>query len=187
MLVALAAATFMVISTRFVYYQGYSKEDLVAADPSRIAASIVTGIGFLAGGAILRTGMSVQGLTTAAGLWLVAAIGMAAGGGMYSVSVVVTVLGVLALTILRRFEDKDILHRTISLTLDSSVSLEQVTGRVASLGAVIHMVRLDRDLQAQLQSAVYDLHVPQTVGVDKVVHLLEAEKGLKLLKVEVTR
>jgi putative Mg2+ transporter-C (MgtC) family protein len=53
----------------------YTKDDLVAVDPSRIAASVVTGIGFL-GGAILRTGLNVQGLTTAAGLWLVAAIGM---------------------------------------------------------------------------------------------------------------
>jgi putative Mg2+ transporter-C (MgtC) family protein len=54
----------------------YTKDDLVAVDPSRIAASVVTGIGFLGGGAILRTGLNVQGLTTAAGLWLVAAIGM---------------------------------------------------------------------------------------------------------------
>jgi len=53
----------------------YTKDDLVAVDPSRIAA-VVTGIGFLGGGAILRTGLNVQGLTTAAGLWLVAAIGM---------------------------------------------------------------------------------------------------------------
>ena len=65
---AMAAATFMVISTQAVYFQGYGKDDLVAMDGSRIAASIVSGIGFLAGGAILRTGLSVQGLTTAAGL-----------------------------------------------------------------------------------------------------------------------
>src|SRR4051794_35480485 len=64
MIVALAAATFMVISTRFVYLQHYGKDDLVEVDASRIAASIVTGMGFLAGGAIMRTGISVQGLTT---------------------------------------------------------------------------------------------------------------------------
>src|SRR5262245_55151360 len=63
MIVGLAASTFMVISTNFVYLQHYRHEDLVEVDASRIAASIVTGMGFLAGGAILRTGFSVQGLT----------------------------------------------------------------------------------------------------------------------------
>src|SRR3954447_6794011 len=98
MIVGLASSVFMVVSTHFIYFQHYAKEDLVAADPSRIAASVVTGIGFLAGGAILRTGLSVQGLTTAAGLWLVAAIGLCAGGGMYVESVACTAIGIGALT-----------------------------------------------------------------------------------------
>jgi uncharacterized membrane protein YhiD involved in acid resistance len=72
--VALASATFMVVSTHMVYFQHYKAGDLVEVDGSRIAASVVSGIGFLAGGAILRNGATVQGLTTAAGLWLVAAI-----------------------------------------------------------------------------------------------------------------
>ena len=90
-IVALASATFMVVSTRFVYFQHYGKDDLVAIDPSRIAASVVSGIGFLGAGAILREGITIRGLTTAAGLWLVAAIGMAAGGGMYVESLFATV------------------------------------------------------------------------------------------------
>src|SRR2546428_3575220 len=85
LIVALASSTFMVVSTHFVYFQHYAKEDLVAVDPSRIAAAVVSGIGFLAGGAILRTGLTVQGLTTAAGLWLVAAIGLSAGGRLDTV------------------------------------------------------------------------------------------------------
>src|SRR5580698_6366538 len=79
---------------------------LVTVDSSRIAASVVAGVGFLGGGSILRTGATVQGLTTAAGLWLVAAIGLCAGSGMYPESVAVTVLGLIALTVLRVFEDK---------------------------------------------------------------------------------
>ena len=82
-LVALASATFMVVSNYFVYAQHYAQKDLVDVDGSRIASSVVSGIGFLAGGAILRTGLNVQGLTTAAGLWLVTAIGMSSGAGMY--------------------------------------------------------------------------------------------------------
>src|ERR1700677_1955506 len=78
-IVAMAAATFMVISSQFVYLQQYAKEDLVAVDTSRIAASVVTGIGFLAGGAILRQRLTIQGLTTAAGLCLVGALRLCAG------------------------------------------------------------------------------------------------------------
>src|SRR5262245_9014716 len=119
LIVAMAAATFMVISSQFVYFQRYGHEDLVAVDSSRIAASVVSGIGFLAGGAILRTGLTVQGLTTAAGLWLVTAIGMCAGAGMFLVACVVTAMGVFALTVLRRFEDKkdNVVRRRVSLVI----------------------------------------------------------------------
>src|SRR5580692_2610145 len=106
LIVALAASTFMVISSQFVSWQHYSHDDLVNVDTSRIAASVVSAVGFLAGGAILRTGTTVQGLTTAAGLWLVTAIGMSSGAGMFVESAVVTGLGIVALTVLRRFEDK---------------------------------------------------------------------------------
>src|SRR5580700_720513 len=107
LIVAMTAATFMVISSHFVYWQHYSKDDLVNVDTSRIAASVVSGIGFLAGGAILRNGITVQGLTTAAGLWLVTAIGMCSGAGMFVEATVVTALGITALTVLRRLEDKN--------------------------------------------------------------------------------
>src|SRR5581483_4619604 len=119
MIVALASSIFMVVSTHFVYFQHYGREDLVAVDASRIAASVVSGIGFLAGGAILRNGITIQGLTTAAGLWLVAAIGLCAGGGLYVESVASTLIGVAALTFLRRFEDKDDhrIRRRLTLTL----------------------------------------------------------------------
>src|SRR4051812_50148761 len=73
----------MVVSTHLAYYQGYREGDFTEIDGSRIAASVVSGIGFLAGGAILRTGATIQGLTTAAGLWLVTAIGLSAGARMY--------------------------------------------------------------------------------------------------------
>ena len=105
----------MLVSTHFVYFQHHAKDDLVTIDTSRIAASIVTGVGFLGGGAILRSGLNVQGLTIAAGLWLVAAIGLSAGTGMYAISVASTFMGVIALTVLRRVERKedDILRRRV--------------------------------------------------------------------------
>ena len=70
-------------------------------DPTRIAAQIVTGIGFLGAGAIIRQGLSVRGLTTAASLWLVAAIGMAVGAGYWEGAVIATLGAVLVLGPLR--------------------------------------------------------------------------------------
>jgi putative Mg2+ transporter-C (MgtC) family protein len=70
-------------------------------DPTRIAAQVVTGIGFLGAGTILREGGGIRGLTTAAAIWVVAAIGMAAGFGLYVLAVGATALVLLALIALR--------------------------------------------------------------------------------------
>jgi putative Mg2+ transporter-C (MgtC) family protein len=73
----------------------------VRTDPTRIAAQIVSGIGFLGAGAIIRQGLSVRGLTTAATLWLVAAIGMACGAGYYTPALISTAVALITLGPLR--------------------------------------------------------------------------------------
>lgn len=75
-------------------------------DPGRIAAQVVTGIGFLGAGAIIQMKGSVRGLTTAAGIWIVAAIGMAVGVGMYAVSFVSTGLILVVLLLLEQIEHR---------------------------------------------------------------------------------
>lgn len=75
------------------------------SDPARIAAQVVSGIGFLGAGTILRTGNTVQGLTTAATLWLCAGLGLAIGAGFYLAAIVTTILVLLSLVILVRIED----------------------------------------------------------------------------------
>jgi putative Mg2+ transporter-C (MgtC) family protein len=87
MLVAAGAAAFTVAG---VY--GFAGEGTVR-DPGRVAAQIVTGVGFLGAGTIWRTSSTVRGLTTAASIWLVAAVGMLAGGGMYLLAVFTTLCG----------------------------------------------------------------------------------------------
>jgi putative Mg2+ transporter-C (MgtC) family protein len=104
-LVALGAALFTVVSAF-----GFSG-DLV--DPTRIAAQIVSGIGFIGAGTILQYRGSIRGLTTAASLWSVAAIGTAAGAGLYSVAVVGTLLILVVLSILDRVEA--LTHRRLQL------------------------------------------------------------------------
>ena len=75
-------------------------------DPTRIAAQIVTGVGFLGAGSILRQGEAVIGLTTAASIWVVAAIGMAVGFGYFSTAIVATVLVLATLIILKWVENR---------------------------------------------------------------------------------
>ena len=90
-LIAIGSALFTLMS--------YELADAAGADPSRVAAQIVTGIGFLGAGAIMRTDGGVHGLTTAATIWVNAAVGVAAGGGEYHLAFIATgvTLGVLLL------------------------------------------------------------------------------------------
>lgn len=100
MIVAIGSAVFTLIALR-IY-------DAVAggsqgADPIRLVSGIVTGIGFLGAGAIMRTGGEVEGLTTAASVWLVGAIGVACGLAYFDLAAMSVVLGIIVLTVLGRF------------------------------------------------------------------------------------
>src|SRR4029434_6621381 len=101
MLIALGSALFSILSVEL---------GAGAGSPDRIAAQVVTGIGFLGAGAILRSGENIHGLTTAATIWVNAAIGMAAGLGSYVVAARDAALTLIVLAILpfieRRFEER---------------------------------------------------------------------------------
>jgi len=101
LVVCVGSALFTLVSAYGFHEFLVSGGSLVRTDPTRIAAQIVSGIGFLGAGAIIRQGLSVKGLTTAATLWLVAAIGMAAGAGYYSAALFATAGALLTLGPLR--------------------------------------------------------------------------------------
>jgi putative Mg2+ transporter-C (MgtC) family protein len=101
LLVSVGSALFTIVSAYGFHAFLASGATVVRADPTRIAAQIVTGIGFLGAGAIIRQGLSIRGLTTAATLWVVAAIGLAAGAGYYSAAVITTAVALVALWPLR--------------------------------------------------------------------------------------
>ena len=83
------------------YKLGYDR-----ADPTRVASTVVQGIGFLAAGVIFGSGARVRGLTTAAGLWTTAAIGVLCGSGLYLIAIVATVATVIVLSLFKRVEDQ---------------------------------------------------------------------------------
>lgn len=110
-LVSLGACAFTIIS---IYgFPSYATGDNIILDQAtgirdtgRVAAQVVSGIGFIGAGAVLRNGPMIIGLTTAATLWISAAIGMVCGVGMYDVAIITTLASVAVLTIIRVFERK---------------------------------------------------------------------------------
>jgi putative Mg2+ transporter-C (MgtC) family protein len=95
MLIAFGSALFVIVSIAFGNAGG---------TPDRIAASVVTGVGFLGGGAILRSGINVRGMTTAATIWVDAAIGLAAGAGLYAIALAATAIALVVLAVLPPIE-----------------------------------------------------------------------------------
>ncbi len=116
-LVCLGACIFTIIS---IYgFPTFAEGDNVVVsqatgvrDTARIAAQVVTGIGFIGGGTVLRHGATVFGLTTAATLWIAASIGMACGAGMYIVAIVGTILSIITLVSVRVFEKNVLISST---------------------------------------------------------------------------
>jgi putative Mg2+ transporter-C (MgtC) family protein len=161
MLVAMGAALFTIVSA-FGFHDilgSGGPKVLIRLDPSRIAAQIVSGIGFLGAGAIIRNGLTVRGLTTAASLWLVAAIGMAAGASFYSGAIVATALTLFALWPLRVF-GKGIVRnlrpeeKRLTVRLREGVS---VAGLIEALGQMRHFELDGRTVVVELE------HVDESV------------------------
>ncbi len=105
LLVALGACLMMIISEAFpLKYGGLDTTSAVRLDPARVAAQIIVGIGFLGAGVIIKEGISVRGLTTAASLWLVAGLGMAFGMGLFVPGAMATTLALVSLVFLKKLE-----------------------------------------------------------------------------------
>ena len=133
LLVSLGSAAFTVLSI-FFFESPAAPNGSLPTDPSRIAAQIVSGIGFLGAGAILKYGTSVRGLTTAASLWATAAVGMAAGAGAWLVALITTVLVVLSLGPLNW------LIARFRLRQQDLFRLRILAGRLEALGEISRML-----------------------------------------------
>jgi putative Mg2+ transporter-C (MgtC) family protein len=122
-LVSLGSCLIMLISL-----YGFSKSGL-RYDPGRMAAQVISGIGFLGAGTILREGISVRGLTTAASLWCVSGIGLAIGCGYYSAASIATILAVITLVLLEFFEKKFLSPKTTTI----EVTMQNKPGELAKI------------------------------------------------------
>ena len=172
LLVSLGSALFTIVSAYGFHAFLASGASVVRADPTRIAAQIVTGIGFLGAGAIIRQGLSVRGLTTAATLWVVAAVGLAAGAGYYSAAVITTALVLIALYPLRIVAYR-ILHRfrpedgRLLVELPAGHPPGDVIDEVERTGARIESIEVS--LEGDRRRLQLDLALPHDVGAPRLV------------------
>jgi putative Mg2+ transporter-C (MgtC) family protein len=175
LLVSLGSATFMILSP---YVASMGKG--VPADPGRIAAQIVTGIGFLGAGAIVREGISVHGLTTAACLWIAAAIGMAAGVGRYMGAVLITVIALFALLLLPWVEARFKAHsyRVLEVVTPLDVDVYDILNAVKEQDVLILRYDLDHDYIENTLKITFVVRMYQRDDTDhyayKIVKKLES-------------
>ncbi|MDS0797084.1 MgtC/SapB family protein [Burkholderia pseudomultivorans] len=158
MLVCVGSSLIMLVSA--YGFNDVAAQQHISLDPSRVAAQVVSGIGFLGAGAILLRGEVVRGLTTAASVWCVAGVGLAVGGGMYVGSIGGTVIILLILAgvkplekrfvVPKRFHNLDLLTARGALSLNTlydmpnlqSVRVKQFVSRVAEHDPTLDQVSI---------------------------------------------
>lgn len=178
-LVCVGSALAMIVSLD-MYFEYYKS---VNADPGRIAAQVVSGIGFLGAGTIMREGATVRGLTTAAGLWVVACIGLAVGAGMYAPAIATTVLILFILIYFVRIEERYTGMREykgiIMVVQDGPGQVGAIGSILGDLGVLIKNIQLTRvensdDLEIELL-----IHVPPTLTLQQVIDELSLIRGFR--------
>ena len=188
LLVSLASATFMLVSAQFPFPQHYAgtSDGLLRADVGRIASNVVVGIGFLGGGAILRSGLRVEGLTTAASLWLVAAVGLASGAGLYVLATVSAGTALVALVGLRFLElsFKSVLDLRVRIdTAGEFLSRARLQQALEPIGARVKDVDYARDLAANRSKIHVDVRLPHHDVEEAMVKILENLPSVQKVRV----
>ena len=130
-LVSLGSALIMIVSQ--YGFQEIIKENSVTLDPSRVAAQVVSGIGFIGAETIILQKQTVRGLTTAAGIWATAGIGLAVGAGMYAIGIATTVLTLIGLELLSYiFKSVGMKSSMIAFSTNNKDTLKQIADRFNS-------------------------------------------------------
>jgi putative Mg2+ transporter-C (MgtC) family protein len=184
LLVSLGSAIFTILSIYgFEFPSGPT--GTVATDTSRVAAQIVSGIGFLGAGAILKYGTSIRGLTTAASLWTTAAIGMAVGAGEWLIASVGTLIVVVSLWPLNALVAR--LHRPGT----QAIKLRLEVGRLEALGDISRLVGDRRVEMAGVNSqrlgkgryeVELDLHLPPGLRTPDLIGAITAIPDVELME-----
>jgi len=176
LLVSLGAAVFMIVSEMIPtsYLSGYNSNSILRSDPSRIAANIITGIGFLGAGVIIKSGFSVKGMTTAACLWLSAGIGMSAGTGLYEIALITTIIGLISLILLNPLEKvyaKDS-YRSLQIVTSNDTDLGRVISIIKREGLKILYMDKERNYETDKMKIIFTLRLHYKGATDKLSHVI---------------
>jgi len=184
-LVSVGSCLIMIVSIN-IYAQFYTTTN---ADPGRIAAQVVSGIGFLGAGSIIRSGIHVRGLTTAATLWVVAGIGLAVGSGAYLAAFAATAIVYVSLVYLTRLENivsrkKRFQYVYIQMD-DRPGQIGLVCSALGKLDVSIKNIELIRETNEEktVQLAML-IKVPSPFNIPQIVSSLEYLEGVHRVKFE---
>ncbi len=170
LLVCLGSALFMVISESFFFkYESRLLGGPFHVDPVRLAAQVVTGVGFLGAGVIIRMKESIRGVTTAASIWVVCAVGLAVGSGYYFFGVITSAIAVLSLIGLKVFEKrlrKDWYKEIIIVSEDREGQLNRVQDVIDRYQVKVIGFGLRKDRQKKEMTATFRLRL-HTVKPDR--------------------
>lgn len=178
-LVCVGSALAMIVSID-IYMQYYQT---VNADPGRIAAQVISGIGFLGAGTIMREGASVRGLTTAAGLWVVACIGLAVGAGLYIPAVVTTILILFVLIYFIQFEQFFTGLREykglVIVVEDRPGQVGHIGSILGDMGVLIKNIQLNHVENEDNLEVELLIELPSGMKISDVIEELSSMKELK--------
>ncbi|HHX77774.1 MAG TPA: MgtC/SapB family protein [Firmicutes bacterium] len=185
-LVCLGSALIMIVSA-----YGFLDESFYPlADPSRIASQVVSGIGFLGAGTIMRQGVNIRGLTTAASLWVVAAIGLSVGLGFYKEALVTTVLVLTSLYVLAAVEKLIVPSRNVVdmdiVVIDEPGIIGKIGGILGEKGINITKINLSESeyqetYNADIIAIELMLKLPPNLKIDELLGtLMEQDKVLEI-------
>lgn len=176
-LVCLGSCLIMVLS-----YNIYRNvQGVTNADPARLAAQVVSGIGFLGAGTIMKEGSTIKGLTTAASLWVVSGVGLAVGGGFYLGALATTILVLSTLIILPHVEK--FLNKGPMITL--AMKVRNQPGQIGKIGAelgnggfVIHDIKIDKQNSNYIYLSVTIRCEEDTMKFEKIANNLMSIEGV---------
>jgi putative Mg2+ transporter-C (MgtC) family protein len=153
-------------------------------DSARLAAQVVSGIGFLGGGAILRHGLNIRGLTSAATIWAASAIGLGIGAGMYIASILVLVVSVISLVLLEKFETKyfpaERNKRLFLVFHNSKIDLEKLHSIIEKHGLIILSSDISKQINEKQLQITFSVKSPEEIDIfdlsDKIEELGNLEE-----------
>ena len=179
LLVALGSALAMVVSLQFAEAYGrHPVTSVIRVDPARVAYGVMTGIGFIGAGAIIRYEIGIRGLTTAASLWCTAAIGLACGFGMYGLAAITTALVIFALLVLSKLDQyiPSRGYKTVEISLPASEQDNAARLKALLVERGARIANFEYTYHADSQSETFAFHIVLAARADPAALMTLNEK-----------